>query len=236
MQKNLFSVIAATLFFLFPAANADALQPLVLEGLHVSYGEGAEVLMALLDSEGDFPWSGITMEPGTFGVSGEIVSPRRLFPGTTSATIRIRSGEERVQSMVVRLSWHAPMVTARSSIARGDTITPEMIQVEVAPYKRSYGRVFPETSSILGKRASRNIRAGDAVSERDIERILLVERRDPVVIISKSGMVTSRLKGVALEGGDRGERITVRIPKFRNDISALVIDQGLVQVIDDLPQ
>lgn len=236
MKKNLFSLISATVIFLIFAATADAMRPLVLEGLHVSCGDGAEVLMALLDSEGDFTCSDIKMEPGTFGVSGEIVSPRTLFPGTTSATIRIRTGEENIQSMVVRLSWHAPMVTARSSIARGDTITQEMILVEVAPYKRGYGRVFSETSSILGKRASRNIRAGGTVSERDIERILLVERRDPVVIISKSGMVTSRLKGVALEGGDRGERITVRIPKFRNDISALVIDQGLVQVIDDLPQ
>jgi flagella basal body P-ring formation protein FlgA len=50
-----------------------------------------------------------------------------------------------------------------------------------------------------------------------------------VVVISKSGAVTARLKGVALKGGDRGDLITVRVPRYRNDIPATVIDRGLVE-------
>lgn len=234
MKNFRLSLIAVLLSFPLAAGATESPQPLTLEGLHVSYGEGSEVFLDTLVQSGDFQWSGITMEPDSFEFSGEIISPRKLYPGTTSATIRVRSGEDAVHSMVVRLSWYAPMVLAKNDIERGDTISNEMMLVEVAPYKRNYGSVFSDASSISGKRASRNIRAGDVISDRDIEKIFLVERRDSVVILSRSGMVTARLKGVALEGGDKGDRITVRIPKYRNDISALVLDQGLVQVTEDL--
>ena len=169
------------------------------------------------------------MEPGSFPFSGEIVSPKRIYPGTSSAVFRIRTWGGGTESFVARLTWHAPMVMATEDISRDSVITGSNTAVQVAPYRRGYGAVFCSLSRVEGKRASRDIRAGEPLSGRNVEVILLVERRDPVVVISRSGAVTARLKGVALKGGDRGDLITVRVPRYRNDIPATVIDRGLVE-------
>jgi flagella basal body P-ring formation protein FlgA len=227
LKKSLF--FAALLALLAFSAPAISMEPVSLEGLQVRWGEGTETLSGMLRQRGGFPWSGITMEPGSFPFSGEIVSPKRIYPGTSSAVFRIRTWGGGTESFVARLTWHAPMVLALEEISRGSVITGSNAAVQVAPYRRGYGKVFCSLPQVEGKRASRDIRAGEPLSGRNIEVILLVERRDPVVVISKSGAVIARLRGVALEGGDLGDVITVRVPRYRNEIPATVIDKGLVE-------
>ncbi len=220
-------VVSAT-----PARGA-AYPPVHLEGVQVSRDDGAPFLMDLVASAygGKVPFSRIVMEPEVFGVFGEIVTPDKLTPGTPSATFRVKTGSGRTQAVTVRFEWHAPMVVATREIARGEIISAEALDIRVATYKRSDGRVFSKISGIEGKRASRRIRAGSALSRRDVDVVYLVERRDPVMVLSRSGFVTASLEGVALESGDRGDIIEVRIPRYRNDRLAAITGRGRVELV-----
>jgi flagella basal body P-ring formation protein FlgA len=64
-----------------------------------------------------------------------------------------------------------------------------------------------------------------------VDVVYLVERRDPVMVLSRNGFVTASLEGVALEGGDRGDLIEVRIPRYRNDRLAVITGRGKVELV-----
>lgn len=215
-----------------PAGGA-AYPPVHLEGVQVSRDDGAPFLMDLLTAAygGKTPFSRIVMEPENFGVFGEIVTPDKLTPGSPSATFRVKTGTGRTRAVTVRFEWRAPMVVATREIARGEIISAESLDVRVTTYTRRDGRIFAEISRLEGKRASRRIRAGSALSHRDVDVVYLVERRDPVTVLSRNGFVTASLEGVALEGGDRGDLIEVRIPRYRNDRLAVITGRGRVELV-----
>jgi flagella basal body P-ring formation protein FlgA len=210
-----------------------AYPPVHIEGVQVSRDDGASFLMELLNTAygGRAPFTRIIMEPEVFGVFGEIVTPDKLTPGIPSATFRVATGSGRIQAVTVRFEWQAPMVVATREIARGEIISAEALDVRVSTYTRSDGRIFNEISALEGKRASRRIRAGSALSDRDVDVVYLVERRDPVMVLSRNGFVTASLEGVALEGGNRGDFIEVRIPRYRNDRLAVITGRGRVELV-----
>jgi flagella basal body P-ring formation protein FlgA len=233
MKKTAMGFLVLCLVACAAPARGAAYPPVHLEGVQVSRDDGASFLMELLTTAygGKTPFSRIVMEPEVFGVFGEIVTPDKLTPGSPSATFRVKTGSGRIQAVTVRFEWHAPMVVATREIARGEIIPAEALDVRVATYSRSDGRVFADISGLEGTRASRRIRAGSALSHRDVDVVYLVERRDPVMVLSRNGFVTASLEGVALEGGDRGDLIEVRIPRYRNDRLAVITGRGKVELV-----
>jgi flagella basal body P-ring formation protein FlgA len=205
-----------------------------LAGRSVAYGDGSEIFMkGMKTGEGDrYPWSYVTMEPETFGVSGVITAPEQLFPGIPSVTIRVRDGAGRIRANVFRLSWFAPMVFATRDLRRGDLLLPDSMAVRVAAYSRAMGEVFSSSLSLEGKRVLRRVRSGEIISDRDVERVPVIDRGDPVIILSRAGNVMARLKGKALEAGSLGDRIRVRATMYREDLLAEVQGRGSVLVVE----
>jgi len=232
-MKKTTSLLLILLFILFARAASGAYPPVEMEGARISADDGPEFLMGLLERaySGRVPFESISMEPEVFGVFGEILAPRKLVPGVSSATFRVKTGSGRIQAVTVRLDWRATVVKARREIARGEVISADALDLGVVSYKRTDGTVFADPKTLVGKRAARRIPAGAVVSRRDVETVLLVERRDPVTVLSRSGNVTASLEGVALQGGDEGDFIEVRIPRYRNDRLAVVVDKGTVELV-----
>lgn len=225
-------IILTLLFIVLLAKELQAAlpDPLYLKGHTVSHTDGSEFFMDIIEEDQSrVTWSHIEMDPPSFGVSGEIESPSRVYPGTPSITLRIRSGE-RLVTKILRLKWFALTVFATRDIGRGETLSPGDLDLRIASYRRSSGRIFSDVSSICDLRAKRKISAQDAISARDVEKPMLIERRDRLTILSRSGAVEAKLEGVALESGAKGSRIRVRIPLYRKDLEAVVIDKGLVLV------
>lgn len=234
MGKFPVAVVLAVLFFFSGTEAAFPMASFPLAGRTVSYGDGAGIFMEGMeagDPGGAYPWSYVAMEPETFDVSGVIVAPEQLHPGTPSVTIRVRDGAGRVRASVFRLSWFGPMALATRDLKRGETLSTDSMEVRVAAYRRSMGEVFPSGVDLEGKRVRRRIRSGEVIRGRDIERVSVIDRGDPVTILSRAGNVMARLKGKALEAGDLGEKIRVRATMYREDLLAEVRGPDTVLVV-----
>jgi len=230
MKKCIFVLSLLFIMLLSEDLQAALLDPLYLKGQNVSHSDGSEFFMDILEEDQSrVTWSHIEMDPPFFGISGEIESPSRVYPGTPSITLRIRSGE-RIVTRILRLKWFALTVFATRDIDRGETLSPGDLDLRISSYRRSSGSIFSDLSSIRNFRAKRKISAQDAISSRDVEKPMLIERRDRLTILSRSGAVEAELEGVALESGAKGSRIRVRIPLYRKDLEAIVIGKGLVLV------
>lgn len=235
MRKLPTMALLAFVLILLAAGRSLAMSAFSLAGRSVSYGDGAEVFTKAMKAEraGDpYPWSYISMEPATFDISGVIVAPEQIHPGVPSVTVRVKDGAGRVTASVFRLTWFGPMVFATRDLERGDPLSPGSMEVRVAPYRRSMGKVFSSSMDLEGKRARRNVRSGEAISDRDIEIVPVIDRGDPVMILSRAGNVIARLKGRALEAGDLGDRIRVRATKYREDLLAEVQGPDTVLVVE----
>lgn len=222
-------LLAALLIPLTPAVSGATLS---LDGLHIEGYEGSEVFLGLSKNCGDgVKWTRVSMEPSRFGITGEVLSPNGIYPGAPSVTLRVRSGR-RMTTGIYRLEWRALMAFAAKDLDRGRILSPDDIDLREDIYKRSYGSVFSEITSLVGKRVTRRLGAGDPLSDRDVETVMTVERGDRLLVISRAGSVEAKLPGVALESGFKGATIRVKIGKYRKDLYAVVLNHGTVLVED----
>ncbi len=230
MVGSAFKVILFFMMLLLTTVPAFAAGPISIEGLQLDRADGTEVFLDLLQENGHrIKWTSIIMEPRHFGITGEIESPRRIYPGIPSLTLRLRSGARKF-SAVYRLEWNAIMVFAARNIQRGQIISAEDMDVREACYKRTYGDTFSAMALLTGKRAKRRIGSGSVISERDVEKVMVVERGARLTVISRFGGVEAKLPGLALESGSRGSTIRVRLGKYRKDIHAMIVGPGMVLV------
>lgn len=234
MSRPVKTVMLALSLVLVLLPSAFASMPLSLHGLQIGRTQGGELFLHLLAEQGSsIKWTRISMEPETFGMAGTVESPDSIYPGTSSATIRVRSSN-RLLSGVYRLKWSALMVSAARDIARGKILSAEDLVVKEGLYRRSLGEPFSRKADLIGKRAKRNIDAGDVISVRNVEQKMMVERGDRLTILSRSGGVEAKLPGTALESGTKGSTIKVRIKEYRKDIHAMVIGPGMVLVSEGI--
>jgi len=216
------------LLVLSPLPAYSEVPSITLEGVELRKGDGPEVLLQLLRSQHDYMhWSHIEMKPEEFQVYGEVISPKSIHAGTRSITIRTKYGS-RTMAQVVRLRWFAYLVVATKDIKRGEVLSPDVLEVQLVEYKRSYRRCFSNIGEVVGMGSARSIKKGEPITDRDIERPYLVKRGDRVTVVVRSGAVDVEVEGIALEPGFKGSRIKVRVPKFRKDIEAVVISEKMV--------
>jgi flagella basal body P-ring formation protein FlgA len=227
------------LFFLFFVGltvfpgSGQASEGIPVGGMAVRSSSGPELFLraAARQSQPALAWKRIEMTPAAFGVSGVIVTPERLVPGIDSVTLGIRTPEGMVFRLF-QLKWFAPMVVSKRDIRRKDTIRPEDLKVEIRVYRRSFGGNSQDPSCFFGKAAKRTIKAGEVITERDVEDRAIVERGDPVTLIARSGAVEAKIDGVALESGREKDVIRVRIPRYRRDSRGVVMGPNLVLILD----
>lgn len=235
MRKVPVMTILAFLVLFLMTGRSLAMSSFSLAGRSVSYGDGPEIFMKAMQEgrSGDpYPWSYVSMEPSTFDIAGVIVAPEQVCPGVPSLTLRVKDGAGRVTASVFRLSWFGPIVFATRDLERGEAFSPDSMEVRVASYRRSMGEVFSSSMDLEGKRVRRNVRSGEAIGDRDIEEVPVIDRGAPVVILARSGNVMARLKGRALEAGELGDRIRVRATRYREDLLAEIMGPDTVLVVE----
>lgn len=234
MSRPIKTLILALVLVPVLMSPAIASLSLSLHGLHIERSRGGDFFLQLLEQQGcGIKWTSVSMEPDTFGMSGKLESPGRIYPGAPSVTLRVRSSN-RLVSGVYRLKWNALMVSAARNIPRGKIITAEDLAVREGLYKRSLGEPFSSKADLVGKRTKKRMDAGDIISARNVEQKMMVERGDRLTILSRSGGVEAKLPGTALESGTRGSTIRVRIKEYRKDIHAMVLGPGMVLVSEGI--
>ncbi|WP_051014815.1 flagellar basal body P-ring formation chaperone FlgA [Teichococcus cervicalis] len=119
--------------------------------------------------------------------------------------------------------WHATR-----ALQPGDVLGAQDIEA-LAPRRAAPGQVEAERD-ILGLEVKRRLRAGVALTERDIGERQAVRAAQPVRVFWKRNGVSLELEGRALEAGAIGEQIRVHNPQSGRTIRALVVAEGTAEV------
>lgn len=84
---------------------------------------------------------------------------------------------------------------------------------------------------VAGMRLRRNVRAGQAVSAADFERVPDVDNRQAVTLRAAFGEITVESAGIALRAGSRGDVVTVQIDGATAPVKATVVDRGVAELV-----
>jgi flagellar basal body P-ring formation protein FlgA len=121
------------------------------------------------------------------------------------------------------------LVSARS-LARGALLDASDVRAERRDVLRlPYGYVA-DPARIEDMRLSRSVGAGTALNPGMLAERLLVERGRGVSIVARSGGISIRASGMALEDGVAGDRVRVRNLASGRVVNAVVENTGIVVV------
>ncbi|MGB7919701.1 MAG: flagellar basal body P-ring formation chaperone FlgA, partial [Desulfobacterales bacterium] len=130
----------------------------------------------------------------------------------------------------VRVEALAPVVVAARPIGRLRPITNDDLKTEKMDLTELPVGVMTDAEDIIGKRARRNIDAGDILRPDLIEMPPLVKRGDMVVIVAESGGIKVTATGEVKSDGLRGERVKVVNLDSSKHFTARVVDKQTVRV------
>jgi flagella basal body P-ring formation protein FlgA len=92
------------------------------------------------------------------------------------------------------------------------------------------GHVFTKKNPPYGQVASRNLRINTFITVNLTTPPMLVKKGNVVLITAKSGSITVRMNGVALENGVEGQQIRVQNTSSERIIYAKVVTDSEVLV------
>lgn len=117
------------------------------------------------------------------------------------------------------------------SLRRGDVVRPE--DVEVRPDKPVRGQNLTDPAHVVGKRATRNVAAGTALSAGDVEEVPGVEKGQPVQLVARVGGITATTTGRALERARIGEGVRVENLGSGRVLQGILREPGVVEIRSD---
>jgi len=129
-----------------------------------------------------------------------------------------------------RIAALAPVVVAARPIGRLKPITSDDLKMEKMNLAELPAGTMTEADDVIGKRARRNIDAGDILRPDLIEMPPLVKRGDMVVIVAESEGFKVTATGEAKSDGLRGEQVKVVNLDSNKRFSARVVDKKTVRV------
>ncbi|MGO1297183.1 MAG: flagellar basal body P-ring formation chaperone FlgA [Vibrio sp.] len=127
----------------------------------------------------------------------------------------------------VKLTLRVPMVTAATSLARGQIITSQNISISMEDMLRFRRQGFTVPDMLFGAKLKRSLQIGDVITQNDV---CIICRNDTVIIHAGSGGMSITTKGTALSDGILGEQIKVKNNKSNRIIDAKVSGVGKVLV------
>jgi flagella basal body P-ring formation protein FlgA len=127
----------------------------------------------------------------------------------------------------VQVTEFVEALITTTHIAKGMIISDDMISIELVEKFRVKTRSVDEKSMIIGGRALRNIHPGYQIGSQDV---CLVCKGDGVAIIAKTGGMTIKTSGTAIENGSFGESIRVKNNSSERIVKGIIGDLRQIYV------
>jgi len=209
-----------------PAASIQAAARAALEA-RLAALEASEVSVEPIDATPDLevptgasPYQLDAVLPGADVLAGTLcVGVRVLIDGnlyrTVSTTWRVEVWEER------------PVLTR--DLARGELVEASMLRTERVSLS-SPGQTPLTHQKVVGTQARRNLSAGQALTELDVERPVLVNRGDTLFLQITKGNISVRVVSVAQQSGALGDAVQVEVADSGRRLSATVMSKKLVEI------
>ncbi len=161
-----------------------------------------------------------------------VADPHEDFLGAVTLTVHVMVEGKRVQSFQVSgmVDVYDQVLHAARGIAKGDTVEPEAFvakRARVTDDPKDYGR---SDLDVVGKRAVKEIAAGEPLRLSFLENPIVVTKGDIVrVVINKPGLAVS-MKAEVKDDGRIGDKVKVMNLSSRKVIQGRVRDRQTVVV------
>lgn len=234
MRSHLFLIL---LFILFPVIG-DGADPLTLSSEPVGRIRSAiDTYLSLRGgSDGELELVKLPAIPPIPTMTGEaefeIVGPERIPPGgKVAVSLIVRQGGAVTRNIPLTLEvrhWALSLVPKRR-IDRGEILSADDVEMRRVLQTRENHRLT-DPREVVGRRATRQIQAGVAISPRDLEKVILVKTGQMVTIVAENRVIRLTAPGRAKGNGAAGETIVVQNVSSNRDLVARVIDEKTVRV------
>jgi len=158
------------------------------------------------------------------------VPPGRTLNSTTSLAVRCVGPQPWTLYVGIQLTRYAEITVATRPLARGDVIQVSDLRRERRAVSVARSDYFTQETAAVGRVATRAIAAGEVVNAGNSKRPRLVRRGATVVLALRGTAVEVRVKGIALEDGAMGERVSVRNQSSARVVEGTVGADGVVTV------
>ena len=120
----------------------------------------------------------------------------------------------------------AKRIVRRKEIIAADDL--EIAKIDVSLYPYGY---FNDKDLIIGMQSNSTISKGAVIAEWMVKEPPVIERNDKISIFVNIGEIAAEAEGVALEDGSIGEEIKVKNTSSKKELKAVVVDEGVVEVM-----
>jgi flagella basal body P-ring formation protein FlgA len=142
-----------------------------------------------------------------------------------------RLGNGELFGLEVEVKRAPRVVVAVHPISRGESIRAQDIELARAKPGAQLRTSYQSLEEAIGKEATRNIVAGQALDDQCVRSPLLVQRGDVVDVYARSGGVQVRTRARAKEVGSHGDLIQVEMLNDRRSLVARVCGIQEVEVL-----
>lgn len=157
--------------------------------------------------------------------------------GRFQAVLSVDQGAVR-QSIVLSGSATAvvEVVTLVRDVARGEAISPADLAIDTVDGRRLPDAALTGVADALGYEARRALRAGQVLTEADLQPATVVDRNTVVTLTYVQPGMTLQARGLALDDGAVGELVSVLNQQSRRIVEGIVVGPGTVEVGTPTPR
>lgn len=122
------------------------------------------------------------------------------------------------------------VVVLTEPVAAGETITADMLAVRRRDMAGA-GQGFSNPGAVVGQVSGHALAPGAPLTRDDLSEGALLERGDPVVLVSRIGGIEVRVAGRSLGRAEPGEAVSVENTQSRRIIRGRLVGDGIVEVL-----
>ncbi|MCU4676440.1 flagellar basal body P-ring formation chaperone FlgA [Catenovulum sp. 2E275] len=162
--------------------------------------------------------------------NGELVAEVPNFNAYSrhmTVKVKCNADSEWILYVPVQVKIMTPVIVASQYIESGQTISESDVQVQLLEKNRSRSGFIADKKTIIGSKAKRQIKSGQAIISRNI---CFVCRGEMVTIEAVTSGLSVKASGVAMADATYGETVSVRNTSSNRIIQGRVSSVGEVQI------
>lgn len=151
--------------------------------------------------------------------------------GRISIAVRCEGNKPWKIFVPVAIKAYRMVVTAAVPLARNQSLEPELLKLTEKDVSRLNQGYFSSIAEVKGKLLSRSLQLSGILQPNMVIEPIMIKRGDEVMIIAKTGSLSVKSAGVAINDGRLGQQIQVKNKASKRVVMARVISSKQVQVV-----
>jgi flagella basal body P-ring formation protein FlgA len=151
-------------------------------------------------------------------------------PKTVALQLWIDGDLHRTVHVAFSVSLREPRWVLRKSVVAGEVLDPSMFELRRVEVTLETANAGVPVEALAGTVTTRPIAASSIVTERDIQRPVVIERGDLVTVVIRSGSIEARELGSAMHEAKIGEMVRVNLQTTKREVSGRAKAGGFVEI------